>query len=152
MNNKPRDAFSYLKRLNDEPFGDLLHQALVALRLQQALRAMLPPPLAQQVEVLRLEGQRLLMNAENGAVATRLRMIAPQLLRRLQSEGQLPPTVTRIETRVNPHPTPPPPPPRRRQLPPHAATDLLALADAIGNPRLQQALRRLARHAQRRAP
>jgi hypothetical protein len=96
----PFDAVS--QRLNSY-FGTspelrrLSGQARELLALQRHYEQLAPPALARFSHVLQLERQTLTLAAGNGAVAAKLRQLAPELLRQLQDRGC---EITEIRVRV----------------------------------------------------
>jgi len=69
------------------------------LRLQIWLMQQLPPPLENQVRVANYRDKTLFVHVENGAVASRLKFLAPDLLRKLNQTPTFPPTDC-LEVRV----------------------------------------------------
>ena len=119
------------------------------LRLQLRLRRALPPALAAHVSVADARSQELELVAASGAAAALLRQRAPDVLHKLAGEGW---EFTGIRVRVQARPAgresekPP-----KKQLDEAAAATLEGLASRLGDAPLAKALRRLARHAPRRA-
>lgn len=119
------------------------------LRLQLRLRRALPPALAAHVSVADARSQELELVAASGAAAALLRQRAPDVLHKLAGEGW---EFTGIRVRVQARPavreTEKSP---KKQLDEAAAATLEGLASRLGDAPLARALRRLARHAPRRA-
>ncbi|MEY3219378.1 MAG: hypothetical protein RIT27_735 [Pseudomonadota bacterium] len=69
------------------------------LRLQTWLMQQLPPPLENQVRVANFRDKTLFLHVENGAVASRLKFLVPDLLKKLQQAKTFPQTDC-IEVRV----------------------------------------------------
>lgn len=65
----------------------LTERAKVLLRLQSALRSLLPEPIRDQCSVGQWEGSHLAVYASNGAVATRLKQQIPTFCRKLAQRG-----------------------------------------------------------------
>lgn len=107
-------------------FGSLLERAGLLMRLEQLLRPMLDPALAEQFRVANLRHSRLILLTPTATWATRLRMAAPQLLGSLHRSGHA--GIESIDIRVGPLPPDPPAPPGAKPLSPAAreALDLMA--------------------------
>jgi hypothetical protein len=69
------------------------------LRLQTWLTQQLPPPLENQVRVANYREKTLFLHVENGAVASRLKFLVPDLLKNLNQTKTFPQTDC-IEVRV----------------------------------------------------
>jgi hypothetical protein len=69
------------------------------LRLQTWLKQQLPPPLENQVRVANYREKTLFLHVENGAVASRLKFLVPDLLKKLNQTPTFPQTDC-IEVRV----------------------------------------------------
>ena len=129
--------------------ADLQRRRERELRLQLRLRRALPPALAAHVSVADARSQELELVAASGAAAALLRQRAPDVLHKLAGEGW---EFTGIRVRVQARPAvaemekPP-----KKQLDEAAAATLEGLASRLGDAPLAKALRRLARHAPRRA-
>jgi len=127
----------------DPQLARLTGHAAILLRLQDRLAATLPEPLRPAVRVANLKDGRLLLHADNGAVATRLRQQAPTLVSALRLQGG---EVTGIEVRVQPRNPPSTPPAATPAMPPgaQARQALATLADRLEPPSpLRKALQRL---------
>jgi len=127
----------------DPQLARLTDHAAILLHLQDRVAAALPGPLRPAVRVANLKHGRLLLHADNGAVATRLRQQAPSLVTALRLRGG---EVTGIEVRVQPRNPPSPPRGAPSAKPPGAGARqaLAALADRL-DPRspLRTAVQRL---------
>jgi len=145
MSHKPRSVKSLLAHSN--VLGRLGAELDRQQRLLAAVRELLPPPLDEHCNAARLAGERLTLETQASAWATRLRFLAPQLLRRLRVRW---PRLREIRVRVRPAERPRParrrPPPR---LPAASARLLLEAAAAIEDPDLRAALERLGRSGRR---
>jgi len=119
------------------------------LRLQTWLVQQLPPPFENQVRVANYREKTLFLHVENGAVASRLKFLAPDLLRKINQIKTFPPT-TCIEVRVRHLETSSP---DLEQKPPHysqkAAEILKSEAEITTYKPLQAALLRLAQHVKK---
>ncbi|MDD2928653.1 MAG: DciA family protein [Sideroxydans sp.] len=131
------DADPKLKRLS------LAARQLVWL--QRQYRSIAPPSLAQGSRVLRFENNHLTLAADNGAVASKLKQLAPQLISLFRTRGC---EVTGIQTQVQVNTNPPVEP-----LPPRAVGEqgrvaLDELAHELPEGGLRSAIERLA-HSKR---
>lgn len=120
-----------------------------AARAQRALAATvaenLPPELASHLRGAVLRGTELILLADGGAFATRLRFLEPALRAAIARRHQL--DVQRVSARVCPDlpaaaPAPPPAPPALSDA---ARATLESAAASAATPGLAAALRRLAR-------
>jgi hypothetical protein len=126
--------------------GTLSRLALHAsrlLRLQRLLESYLPPALARGARVANIKPGKVVIHADTGAVAAKLRQITPTILGVFRNEAA---EVTGIEIKVQPR-LPRPAGPDKPDRPPPGATarrDLTALADRLpaASP-LRKALQRL---------
>lgn len=127
----------------------LLAQLKRELAQQQSLleqvRASVPSPLSEQLLSAVLSGRTLTLLVHSPVWASRLRYLAPQLLRQLRQQGL---AVEQIRPRIVPAQD------AKRQtqgrqpvaLSPHSAESLRQAADALKPGPLREALRRLSRH------
>jgi len=127
----------------------LLAQLKKQLAQQQTLleqvRASLPSPLNEQLLSAVLNSRTLTLLVHSPVWASRLRYLAPQLLRQLRQQGLV---IEQIRPRIVPAQG------AKRQtqarqpvvLSPHSAESLRQAADALKHGPLQEALRRLSRH------
>jgi hypothetical protein len=128
------------------PCEQLLQHSRLLLRLQAQLDALIEPGLAGHYRIQNLRDGSLFLQTDAPVWATRLRYILPSLLERLRAVPGLE-QLRDIQFSVSA-----PPPSNRHtvsraaQLSPAAAQLLRDTADAIADPQLQQALRRLARN------
>jgi hypothetical protein len=65
----------------------LSRKAMGLLALQRHYEQLVPPTLARSSHVLQLEGQILTLAADNGAVAAKLRQLAPELTGQFRNKG-----------------------------------------------------------------
>lgn len=118
-----------------------------AAELERRVLACLPLDLSQACRVGGLSNGRLRLFVATPAWAARLRFEAPRLLKSLQQQGTT--AIREVQIRVTPATTPPPAPQRRVQLSADNARLLEQTARAMTDPRLAQALARLARRGGR---
>lgn len=93
----------------DEAMARLAAHAGNLLKLQQIVAATIPSALAKSCRVANYKLGVLVIHADNGAVAAKLRQMAPTLSDELRSRGT---EVTEIRFKVQPRESLPPPPPR----------------------------------------
>ncbi|CAG0124874.1 hypothetical protein RHDC2_00717 [Rhodocyclaceae bacterium] len=111
--------------------------------LQRYYEQVAPPSLARASHVVYLERNILLLAADNGAVAAKLRQLAPELAQLFRDRGH---EVTGIQVRVQVTF-----PPAKRNTPPTSLSDtgrqnLNDLAEKLPDSPLKNALQRLARN------
>jgi len=115
------------------------------LQFQHLLEAALPAALRPHARVANFRLGKLLIHAENGAVAAKIRQFGPSLANDLSNKET---KVTQIEVRVQArNPSPPQPPHERPALPGYKQKQgLTALAQGLpGESPLKDALERLLR-------
>ncbi len=126
----------------------LVERARELARLDTAVAAELPADMRPHCQVANLRAGTLVLAADSPAWAARLRFHAPRLLRRLRARGLKAQRVrVLIQAPIPARRETPVPPPRR--LSAEAARLIHQQAEAIADPDLAAALRRLAR---RRGP
>ncbi len=84
----------------DGGLSRLTGHAARLLRLQRVFESAVPRPLARNSRVANLKLGKLVIHADNGAVASKLRQIAPTLINVFINEAA---EVTGIEVKVQPH-------------------------------------------------
>lgn len=133
------------------PLDRYLHPDLVARcqsirRLTARLWAVLPPEFKGHPVVVGCEDGILSILVDSPAWATRLRFAEPQILRRFSLED---PGCRRLKIIVRPGSAPREATRRSRRAPlsEDSARALRHLAETVDDPQLEQALRRLVRHA-----
>ncbi len=116
------------------------------IELQRHVEAALPAPLAAVCHVANLKGDTLLIHADNGAVAAKLRQATPSLVEALAAQGvQL--AAIKIATRPA-HTAPPERPPTHRAVSGRTQHDMQTLADQLPqDDPLRQALERFMRQS-----
>ncbi|MFP4261782.1 MAG: DUF721 domain-containing protein [Halomonas sp.] len=127
--------------------GSLMRTAQLIERAQAHLRAGLPEELAEHLHVGGYRDGRLTLIADGAAWLTRLRYEQPRLLARLH---ELPgfEAVQGFTLKVRPVRPARAPLRQVRRLPARAGDELSSCAADVEDPRLRQALERLASHAQ----
>ncbi len=123
----------------------LLHlsqRAKLLAVLQQHYQQVVPPPLMQASRVMQLHGPTLILAADNGAVASKLRQISPEIIAIFQKRGI---EVTGIQIRVQVRTRATPVISSPRKLDKNGKNELESLALTLQEGPLKNALRRLAR-------
>lgn len=115
------DAGSNLESLRDH--------AQRLIELQHHVNAALPATLAAACHVANLKGDTLLIHADNGAVAAKLRQATPRLVEALAQHGVRLASI-KIATRPA-HAAPPQRPPTRRTVSGYAQQGMQTLADQL---------------------
>lgn len=122
--------------------GSLARQAAHLMNLQRLYAGLVPAPLAAASRVASLREGILHVTAMNGAVAAKLRQMAPTLAARIRERDQ---QVNQIHVAVQGNaPAPVPVPPKRARLPENALPAIDALAGSVADPGLREALERMA--------
>jgi hypothetical protein len=139
---RQHNAGAFLDRAED--LAPLMPKARHLLELRRAVMQLLPDSLSRLCVVANDRQGRVVIFAENSAVAAKLKLLAPALRNRLSEAGR---QVTSVVIEVQP-----PAPPERAQIPREpppsdAAAEIAKLAERIADPALKQALLRLASRA-----
>ncbi len=135
-----------------EQLSPLLDHVRLLGRLSNILRAHLTGSLAEHCRAANLDGTTLVISVDSPAWAAKLRYQVTSLLAQLQNRGDLPP-IERLRIRIQPADQARPAPVVRRQtISPEAAGVIRHVADNTTDPKLQAALRRLARHGNKKQP
>ena len=108
--------------------------------LQRHYEAIVPPNLARNSLILRLHQQTMVIAANNGAVASKLRQMSAELISLFQARAY---EVTVIQIRVQVTAPPRIPPPEPRRLGKSAREALTKLDENLAESPLKAALRRL---------
>lgn len=111
--------------------------------LQHLWSSSLPPALRQYCRAGGVKHRRITVFADNGAVASKLKLLAPGLLKTLQNKG-LEVTSIRVEVQVKSDRRPASQAPR--SLSRQAAGSLADMAKTLPESPLREALERLSRH------
>jgi len=114
-------------------------QALTAL--QQHFSRVAPPHFAQSSQILGLRNGTLSIAMSNGALAAKLRQLAPEIVTKLQNRGC---EISSIRVKVQVNYTPIKPKPVPRLLTQTAQHQLLELSEHLGDTPLKHALEKLA--------
>lgn len=114
---------------------------IAALQLQYQLIA--PHSLLQASRVMQLHGQTLIISADNGAVAAKLRQISTELISIFRTMGS---EVTGIQIRVQVRGSAAPATPNPRTLGNHGRKELEKFTLILPDSPLKTALKRLVKH------
>ena len=131
----------------DSALARLTEQARALIKMDRQFRRLLPEAVAASCQAVRIEAGELLIFADNGLIAARLRMLAPGVVPRLAALGY---PVERARVRVNPRHAPPA---REKRLKiGESALDGIerATAEGVRHPQVAAALARLVAHHRRR--
>lgn len=114
--------------------------------LLQAVRSQLPSPLEQHCLYARISGKTLIIHTDSPAWNARLRFHGPQLIRAMQRQA---PHLQQLKINIHIDPVHKAGRHRRVRLSANSSKQILAAADAISDPKLQAALRRLGNSARK---
>ncbi|TDR80390.1 DciA family protein [Paludibacterium purpuratum] len=140
---KSRTPYQIASR--DRMLAQLTEQARALMKMDRQFRKLLPEAVAACCHAVRIEDGELLLFADNGLIAARLRMIAPGLLPRMATLGY---PATRVKVRVNPR-TPPAKREKRLKISESALDGIEQAATTVTNPLVADALARLIAHHRR---
>lgn len=111
--------------------------------LQRQYQLIAPASLAQSSRVIQRKGQTLVIAADNGAVAAKLRQIGDELISSFITRGC---EVTGIQIKVQVRILPSASKPRPRMVGEQGKKELAEFAQSLENSPLKSALERLAQH------
>jgi hypothetical protein len=130
--------------LNSLPELQVLNQQLRQLAaLQSALAEVLPANLATSASVASVKAGELILFADNGAVAAKLRQMAPRILNSLRQRGY---EITGIRLQVQVRIADNPLPQKQISLSSEARNAIDLLSERLDVSPLKAALKRLGRH------
>jgi len=109
--------------------------------LERHYQQLAPPSLARASHVMQLVGHTLILGADNGAVAAKLRQISGELISSFLTRGC---EVTGIQIRVQVRVQPPTESPRPRKIGENSKKRLSEFAVELKDSPLKEALKRLA--------
>ncbi|WP_035572700.1 DUF721 domain-containing protein [Halomonas halocynthiae] len=144
-----------VKRFRAQPMSRLLHigrlaplldKAQIIKGVQEHLHQHLPAELAEHVFVGGFHQSKLTLLTDRAAWLTRLRYEQRQLLKLIQQYPGLE-SITSLTLKVRPIRPPTTPIRQPRHLPALAASELHSCAESVEDPKLRNALLRLAAHA-----
>jgi hypothetical protein len=144
MLTKPMAARKLERIVNDDPaLAALWNQTRSLRELQKLYATLVPPYLRSASRVGTVARDEIKLFADSGAVATRLRLLAPDLLLEFRAKGwQFNAIRVGVQVRIRPEA------PRTAPRPPlddKARQALSRVADALGDTPLRQAMKRLAK-------
>lgn len=113
-------------------------------QLQKKWAAIAPAPFDQLCRTGLLQNGLLMIYTNSSAIAAKLKLLAPSLLKKLQNEGV---KVTSIRVQVQVESKPRAPAARRQHISQIAARNLLELAEKLPDSPLRSALKKLADRA-----
>ncbi|MEO2216854.1 DciA family protein [Chromobacterium vaccinii] len=129
----------------DQTLARLSAAAHELMALDRAFKKLIPPAMGEACRAVRIRDDELVIHADNGIVAARLRMTAPGLLPQLAQQGY-PASKVRVKValqlvRVKK--------PKTLAISETALDGMEAAADSIGHPEVRRALARLIAHQRR---
>jgi hypothetical protein len=139
----PRSIAQILEQVGNSDLRTLSVRSRLAADLERQVLACLPAELAGQCRVGGVSEGCLRLLAPTPAWAARLRFEAPRLVKSLLQQGAT--AIRSVDVRIAPPATPRVAPERHIRMSPDNARLLEQTARAISDPRLAQALARLAR-------
>lgn len=126
---------------NDHPeLRAVFGQARQLTATQAIWHSIVPAPLNQHCQAGNVQHRRLTVYADNGAVASKIKLMLPNLLVKLQKQG-VEVTSIRVEVQVQSHRLTPNKPLRKVSI--SASEQLKQLADTLPDSDLGRALRKL---------
>ncbi|MFM9913336.1 MAG: DciA family protein [Methylophilaceae bacterium] len=139
-----------MRRLNtllssDKELKTLTAKAEKIAFLQKIWESVAPPPFNQHSHAGSIRDGLITLYTSSGAVSAKLKLLTPQLLKKLQKEG-VEVTAIRVEVQVKSQARAPARLPLR--ISPRAAQNLLDLAKRLPESSLQNALKKLAERSQ----
>lgn len=133
----PKNLRSFLA----DGISSLIPQAQRLIELRQVIAGLLPANLRRSSSIANYKQGKIVIFAENSAVAAKLKLLAPALQADLVKSGV---EVTAIEVQVQPANRPPPPPEKRAKLTQEACNQLTALSEQLPDSELKTAVQTLA--------
>ncbi|POZ63214.1 DUF721 domain-containing protein [Chromobacterium alticapitis] len=129
----------------DQTLAHLTAAAQALMALDRAFKRLIPPAMAEVCRAVRIRDDELVIHADNGIVAARLRMTAPGLLPQLAQIGY---PASKVKVKVTLQQARP----KRAKwlaISENALDGMEQAADSIGNPEVKRALARLIAHHRR---
>ncbi|WP_293759789.1 DciA family protein [uncultured Aquitalea sp.] len=139
--------FSDIAR-QDGNLSRLTSEARALMALDRAFRQLLPGNLADCCRAVRIRDDELVVFANSGIVAARLRMLGNSLLPPLAAKGYV---ASSMRVKVDIRLTPPPRPAKRIAISTAALDTMSAAIDSVGNADVKQALASLIAKHRRQA-
>ncbi|MGD8576364.1 MAG: DUF721 domain-containing protein [Thiohalophilus sp.] len=135
-----------LLRGEKNQLADLVTTARELRQLDNLLSTVLDQPLTDHCRIARYDAETLVIQVDSPVWSSRLRYYIPTLLQELKQNIQSLQGLKSIKLHVAPIlPAPAEKPPANREISPAASRDIQAMAEAIEDPDLREALLRLAR-------
>ena len=149
MGRKPQTLFKLISH-QDERFNHLLLQAKALTEIKIIINQVIDYQIAEHTEVAKIHNGQLTLICDSAVWATRLRYMEPQIVKKLQQYSPLK-AIHKIDIKIRPltnHTSQQNIKPKRKvELSLKAANQILDEANAISDPGLKNALKKLARHA-----
>jgi len=143
--NTPRPLYKLLQGEKTR-LADLVTTTRRLRRLNQQLLAVLDAPLTDHCQVARYDTEQLIIQVDSPVWASRLRYYIPTLLQELKKNIPDLQGLKSIKMHVAPaRPAPVEKSPANREITPAASQNIHAMAEAIDDPALREALQRLGR-------
>lgn len=133
----PKNLRSFLA----DGISSLIPQAQRLIELRQVIAGLLPANLRRSSSIANYKQGKIVIFAENSAVAAKLKLLAPTLQADLVKSGV---EVTAIEVQVQPANRPAPPPEKRAKLTQEACDQLTALSEQLPDSELKNVVKALA--------
>lgn len=135
---------------SDHPLAHLFTKLSQLERLNERLARYLPPDIKSFCKVANISGNRLILYAANGAIATQVRFQTTELLRQFKQDALLKP-IQEIHCKVYPAATIPRLSARQSikqiQLLSQESADIVNnIAESIQDPKLREVMKRIASH------
>jgi len=143
--NFPKPLYKFLQGEKTQ-LADLVTTARELRRLNQSLLSVLDQPLTDHCRIACCDTEQLVLQVDSPVWASRLRYYIPTLLQELKQN--IPDLQGLKSIKIHVAPASPPPaekPPPQREISPAASRDIHAMAEAIEDPALREALKRLGR-------
>lgn len=140
----PRSIAKIIEQVGSSGHSSLSAQVRQLAAFERQVKGCLPADLAEHCQVAGLRDGCLRLATDSPAWAARLRFQAPRLVQQLTHQGAT--GLRSVQVRIIPPTKQPMPPARKAHLATENAQLLEQTAEAIEDPGLAQALRRLARH------
>jgi len=107
------DLRNYLTMLGNQPdYEPIINQAKQLIEIQNGLLKMIPSSIGSRCAVGKYSNGVVLIYTDNGVIASRLRQLAPTILRNFNHDKL---TVNEIKIAVQPNPAPSHPPDSRKR-------------------------------------
>ena len=150
MSKKPRTLVQFLAG-QDQGLTRLFAQAKLLTQIKTIINQVVDYQIAQQLEVAKIQNKTLTVLCESPVWATRLRYMEPQIIEKLQQYSDTR-QVQKLQIKVRPNSTseiPDTSPKRRATMSQDAADQIREYSEAISDPKLQEALKKLAGRAKK---